>query len=121
MSFTSFFHTSCETRELHSDSNLRTRYYRNSFKQCHEALQKLQTSLDFDIRDVNKEHGEVYIISNGYDIIATLTQVNPIETAIDLKVNYFSFIGMGRPKKRVVSLYKALDNELKFKGVALHP
>lgn len=121
MSFTSYFSPSCETRELHSDPDLRTHYYRNSFKQCAEAFETLSKTGEFDIRNVNPEHGELYVISNGYDIIVTIIQVTPIESGIDFKINFFSFVGLGRPKKRAVSLYKELDKLLKFKGVALHP
>ncbi len=121
MSFKSTFSTSCETRELHSDPQLRTRYYRNNFKQVLEVIEKLQKELDFDIRNVDQTHGEVYMISNGFEIIATIIQVTPIETGVDFKVNFFSFIGLGRPKKQAVRLFQALDKELKFKGVALHP
>lgn len=121
MSLASFFTSTCETRELHSDASLRTRYYRNSYKQAFEALKSLEKELDFDIRDVNDTHGEIYIISNGYEIIVTMVQVTPIETGIDFKVNTFSAIGFGRPRKIAIQFYKEFDRLLKFKGVALHP
>jgi len=121
MSFSSYFSPTCETRELHSDALLRTRYYRNNFKQCLEVLQELAKTEDFEIRNVNEEHGEVYVLSNGYDCIFTMTQLTPIETGIDLKVNMFGVMGFGRPKKKAVQFYKLLDKALKFKGVALHP
>ncbi len=121
MSFSSYFSPTCETRELHSDPGLRTRYYRNNFKQCLEAFEKMASSGKFDVRNVNPEHGELYVISNGYDIIVTITQVTPIECGIDFKVNFFSFAGFGRPKKKVIEFYKDLDKLLKFKGTALHP
>jgi hypothetical protein len=121
MSFSSFFRTTCETRELHSDVELRTRYYRNNFDQCLEALKKLATQTSMEIRDVNKTHGEVYLIGNGYDCIVTISQINPIEAGIDLKINFFSTFGFGRPQKRAIAIYKFLNSVLKFKGVALHP
>lgn len=121
MSFTSYFIPTCETRELHADAQLRTHYYRNSFKQCLEALQEIQKTEDFEIRNVNEAHGEVYIISNGFDCILTMTQVTPVETGIDIKVNWFGVMGLGRPKKKALLLYKLFDKALKFKGVSLHP
>ncbi|MFH0993677.1 MAG: hypothetical protein V1761_04940 [bacterium] len=121
MSLMSFFQTYCETRELHPDAVLRTHYYRNGFRDCVTALEKLAEKDRLEVRDVNQTHGEVYLLGNGFDCIVTIAQITPIESGIDLKVNYFSFAGLGRPKKKVVELYKYLDSALKFKGVSLHP
>lgn len=121
MGFFSFFYTTCETRELHSDPDLRTRYYRNNFKQCLEGIQKYADEHKVDVRNVNPDHGEVYLLGNGFDCIITVIQLTPIESGVDIKVNYFSLIGFGRPKKLAVGLFKYLDSVLKFKGVALHP
>lgn len=121
MSITSFFLSTAETRELHSDSGQRTRYYRNSFKDCLKVVEKLANEYKMDVREVNNQHGEIYLIGNGFDAIITAIQLNPIETGIDIKINYFSFAGFGRPRKRIVEFYKYFDNNLKFKGVSLHP
>lgn len=121
MSLGSYFYTSCETRELHTDSELRTRYYRNSQKDCIKVIQNLQEVIGYEVKDINEAHGEIYILSNGYDMILTLTKITPIETGIDVKVNYFTYVGLGRPKKRAIELYRELDKALNFKGVALHP
>jgi len=121
MSITSFFATTCETRELHADQGLRTRYYRNNFEACLVALNKLATQEKLDIRDVNKVHGEIYVVGNGFDVIITVAQVSPIESGIDMKVNFFSFMGFGRPRNTAVKYYKFFDQNLKFKGVSLHP
>ncbi|MBU1144822.1 MAG: hypothetical protein KJ971_03050 [Firmicutes bacterium] len=121
MAIADFFSTSCETRELHQNGQLRTRYYRNSFKQCFEALEELANREILQVRDVNEHHGEVYLLGNGYDCIVTVIQLSPIETSVDFKINYFSFIGLSRPKKRAIQFYKFLDSVLKFKGVSLHP
>lgn len=121
MSFTEFFHTTCETRELHSAKELRTRYYRNNFKQCLEALKQLAKQDELDLKNVNEAHGEVYLLGNGFDCIVTMIQVTPIETSIDFKINYFSTIGLGRPKKKAIYFYQFLDKALQFKGVSLHP
>jgi hypothetical protein len=121
MGFMSFFQATVETRELHSDSELRTRYYRNNFDQCLEAVKKLAAKEGLEVRDVNKTHGEIYMLGNGFDAIITVCQVNPIEAGIDFKINFFSYFGLGRPKKKAVAFFKFLDSELKFKGVALHP
>jgi len=121
MAISSFFRPSEETRELHSDAQLRTRYYRNSFKDCLSVIEKLASHLKLDVRDVNEKHGEIYLLGNGYDVIMTVIQVTPIESGVDMKINYFSFIGLGRPQKKVMEIYRYLDSQLKFKGVSLHP
>ena len=121
MSISSFFSTSCETKELHSDALLRTRYYRNSFKQCLEAIEKMTETSGFEIRNVNQQHGEIYIISNGFDCIFTISQISPIESGIDMKINFFSFAGFNRPKKKAIQFYEQFNKALKFKGVSLHP
>ena len=121
MSASSFFSNSCETREMHKEEGLRTRYYRNNFDQCLEALKKLANQEQMEIRDVNKTHGEVYMLGNGFDAIVTISQINPAEAGIDLKINFFSSIGWGKPQKKALAFYKFLDTALKFKGVSLHP
>jgi hypothetical protein len=121
MSIASFFSPSAETRELHYDAQLKTRYYRNSFKDCLKVIETLAETMNMDIRDVNEKHGEINLIGNGFDAILTVTQVTPIETGIDIKINFFSFVGFGRPKRKVIALYKYFNQNLKFKGVALHP
>ena len=121
MSFSSYFSPSCETRELHVDPSLRTRYYRNNFRQVVEALKKLAENNHLEVRDVNEIHHEIYLIGNGFDCIVTVVQVTPVEAGIDFKINMFNSIGFGRPKKKAISLYEELKKLLNFKGVSLHP
>lgn len=121
MGIISFFSTTCETRELHPDSQLRTRYFRNNFNQCVEGIQKYATENNLDVRNINPEHGEVYMLGPGFDVIITIIQTTPLESGIDLKINFFSFSGMGRPKSKALEIYKYLESTLKFKGVSLHP
>jgi hypothetical protein len=77
--------------------------------------------LKLDLRDVNDSHGEVYVLGNGFDAIITCLQLTPIETGVDIKINYFSFIGMNRPRSKAIQFYVYLDQHLKFKGISLHP
>ncbi|MBI9010053.1 MAG: hypothetical protein JEZ05_08475 [Tenericutes bacterium] len=121
MSIRTFFSTSCETRELHVDPELRTRYYRNKFKDIINALHKVAELNAMKVRDVNEVHKEVYMLGNGFDAIVTIAQISPIEAGIDLKVNSFSAIGMGKPKKKALKIFQDLKGILNFKGVSLHP
>ena len=121
LSFKSFLSPMCETRELHTDSQLRTRYYRNNFKQIIEALKTLAKENQMEVREVNEVHKEIYMIGNGFDVIITVSLITPIEAGVDLKINVFSAIGMGKPKKRALMIYEELKKLLNFKGISLHP
>jgi len=121
MGIMSFFSTTCETRELHQDPELRTRYYRNNFKQCLEAMQRYADANALEVKNVNQEHGEIYLLGPGYDLIMTITQTSPIESGVDMKINYFTVSGLGRPKRRAMEIYQFLEKQLNFKGVSLHP
>lgn len=121
LSIRAFFSPSCETRELHTDPELRTRYYRAKYKDVINALQKVAKQNDMQIRDVNDVHKEVYMLGNGFDTIVTIAQVSPIEAGIDLKINSFSAMGLGRPKKKALKIYQDLKGILTFKGLSLHP
>lgn len=121
MSFSSYFSPSCETRELHVDPSLRTRYYRNNFTQVLEGLKKMAEKLHLEVRNVNEVHKEIYLIGDGFDCIVTVVQVTPVEAGIDFKINMFGSMGFGRPKKKAVLFYEELKALLNFKGVSLHP
>jgi len=116
----SIFQTTIETRELHKKENLRTRYYRNTFEQVIKALKKICEEEDIQMQNVDKRYGDVYMISQNYEVMATILQITPIETSVDFKVNYFSTFGWNKPEKTAVHLYKRLDEMLTFKGTMLH-
>ena len=111
-----FFQTTCETRELHSDSALRTRVYRNSFLQAKSAIEEVGKVVGFEVRGFDANYGEIDCIGNGFEMIITALQSTPIETYINIKCNVFSFIGFGRPKKICLRIYQELDKRLKNKG-----
>jgi len=121
MSFRTFLSPTCETRELHNDPALRTRYYRNSFSQVVEGLKKMAEKHSMEVREINDTHKEVYLLGNGFDCIVTVAQITPIEAGIDFKMNQFASIGFGRPKERVIQFYEDLKTFLNFKGISLHP
>ena len=117
----SIFQNSVETRELHKKDTLRTRYYRNSFDQVKKALDQICSEEDMELQNFNKRYGDIYIIADGYEVIAQVIQLNPIETSVDFKINYFSVFGWGKPEKKAVHLYERLGEILSFKGTVLHP
>lgn len=115
-----FFQTSVETRELHKKETLRTRYYRNNFDQVVKALKVICDEEDIQMQHIDKRYGDVYMISQNFEVMVTIIQITPIETSVDFKLNYFSTFGYGRPEKKVVHLYERLDKMLTFKGTVLH-
>lgn len=115
-----FFATTVETREVHKREDLRTRYYRNNFTQVEKALRGICDADGMQMQQVNKRYGDIYMIADGYEIFATVLQITPIETAVDLKVNYFATLGLNRPEKKVKHIYAELDKALSFKGTMLH-
>jgi len=121
MSIKNFFSNTCETRELHRDSSLRTNYYRNNFNQVLNALNEIANELHLEVKNVDKIHKEIYLLGSGYDIIVTLSEITPIEIGVDLKLNWFSGFGYNRPKKKVLEIYAKLKEKLRFKGISLHP
>lgn len=121
MSIKSYFTTTCETRELHSDPQLRSNYYRNKVTEIVNALKEMAEKNAMVMKNFDQIHKELHFVGNGFETIVTLAVVSPIECSIDFKVNYFSMFGLNRPKNKVVSFYKFLKQKLNFKGIALHP
>ena len=116
----SIFSTEVETKEVHKKEQLRTHYYRNNFNDVLNAFNKIAEEDNMEVQHVDKKWGEVYIIANGYEVIAIVNQITPLETAVDFKINYFVTFGFNRPMKRAIHLYERLDSMLNFKGTMLH-
>lgn len=116
-----FFSTIEETRELHSNGKLRTHYYKNSYQDVLAIVRTFEREFSLNLKHVDNNHGEIYLIGSGYDMIVTCIEVTPFETSVDIKVNFFGFIGMNRPAKTIEKIYQYLDSRLRFKGVSLHP
>ena len=115
------FQTTVETRELHKKEKLRTHYYRNNFKQIVNAFKEIVEQDNMEIHDVNEQYGDVFLVGDGYEVIASVIQLTPIETSVDFKVNWFATFGLNRPEKKAIHLYEELDKRLTFKGTVLHP
>jgi len=115
-----FFANSVETREQHKNENLRTRYYKNNFEQVKNCLEKICKEEDMQLQQVNKKFGDIYICAYDFEIFATVIEITPIETSVDLKINYFATFGFGKPEKKAIHIYERLNKMLIFKGTMLH-
>jgi hypothetical protein len=121
MGFRSFMRTTAETRELHAVGNMRTRYYKTNYNKVKAKVLLHVEKLGSDVMNIDDAHGEIFIQSNKYHMIISIIQVNPIETAVDFKVEFYGLIGRNRPQKMIQEFYAYLDSELPFKGTSLHP
>jgi hypothetical protein len=121
MGFFSIFQTVAESKELHSDPQLRSRYYKANYRTVKAHVIEHAKTLQLDVRSVDDEHREIFLQGSRYHIIVSIVQVNPIETSVDFKVEFYGLIGRGRPKKTILAFYQYLDANLPFKGVGLHP
>lgn len=121
MGLLDFTKTLCETREVHLDKELKTRYYKTSYTKVKEQVENFCTLEDLNITNINDTHGEILIQTNKFHAIVSVIQVTPLETACDIKVQAYGVFGMHRPRKTILALYEHLNKTLKFKGVSLHP
>lgn len=110
-----------ETKELHDHKELRTRYYKSSFRKIKEQLEVFCNDSEIEVKNIDEVHGEMFLQTNKYHMIISMIQVTPIETAVDIKVQTYKVIGMYAPKKLILSMYKYLDSKFTFKGTSLHP
>jgi hypothetical protein len=121
MGFLSFFHTIAESKELHSDTVLRSRYYKTNYAKAKAVVLEFAKEKGLDVRNIDDVHKELFLQGSRFHVIVSIVQVNPIETSIDLKVEIYGLLGFNRPKNKIVEYYAYLDQNLPFKGVGLHP
>lgn len=121
MSLSNYLATVAETKENHLDKHYKTRYYRAKYTKIKESLELYAKEQGFTITKVSDKFGEIFLQKNDQHIIATVIQVNPLETGIDLKVQVYKLIGRNKPYKEIINLYNYLDKNHQFKGVGLHP
>ena len=120
MSVSSFLNNGAETKEMHQVSGLRSRYYKTNYSKAKARILEYVKEIGADIRNVDDAHKEIFIQGKKFHIIFSVVQVNPIETSVDLKVEYYGLMGMHRPRKKIIEIYNYLDKHLEFKGVGLH-
>lgn len=110
------FQKQCETKENHKDEQLKTHYYKGSYKQLFELMVNLLAQdKKYNIEHISQEHGEISVkIKNGstYFLIITLVGVRPYEVAVDLHISTESFSVFGSYpmlKNEVETLYQNLN------------
>jgi hypothetical protein len=121
MGFTSFFQSTAESKELHTVTGLRSRYYKTNYQKAKAVVLEYAKQIRLNVRNIDDTHKEIFLQDNRYHVIVSLVQVNPIETSVDFKVEYYGIVGMNRPANKILEFYKYLDANLSFKGTSLHP
>lgn len=121
MGLKSFLTNNSETRELHSDTELRSRYYKASFKKVRACIEEYCDEKGIVVVNVDEVHGEMFLQTTKHHMIVSIIQLTPLETAVDLKVQTYQLIGRNVPKTKILKMYNYLNENLTFKGVGLHP
>lgn len=116
-----FMSTLEESKERHSSKDLMTHYYKCAYNKVKTAVLDYAKQQKLDVRSINDEHGEIYLQSRSYHMIVSIIQVNPLETAMDVKVQSYQVLGLYKPKKKIMDIYQYCNSKLTFKGVGLHP
>jgi hypothetical protein len=119
------FNKQLETKERHSDDQLKTHYYKANFNQLFQSVEKLfREDADCRITTVSKEHGEIAVEVNKpipCFLIVTVVSVKPLETAVDFNISseQFSFTGTYPVlRKRIISYYEKLNQLHTLLGIS---
>jgi hypothetical protein len=102
------FQKNCETKDNHSDEQLKTHYYKGTFNQIFDIVENLiRQDSRYVMEHVSKEHGEISVKLKGGKpcfYIITLVAVKPLEIAVDIHISTESFSLFGS--------YPSLRNEI---------
>jgi hypothetical protein len=111
------FQKNCETKENHTDEQLKTHYYKGTYKQLFDLVENLlRQDTRYVIDHVSKEHGELSVKLKGGKpcfYIITIVAVKPLEVAIDIHISTESFSLVGSYpflKNEIVVFYQKLNN-----------
>lgn len=117
------FNKQLETKDRHSDDQLKTHYYKANFNQLFQSVEKLfREDADCRITTVSKEHGEIAVEVNKplpCFLIVTVVSVKPLETAVDFNISSEQFSLTGSYpvlRKRIISYYDKLNQLHTFVG-----
>lgn len=119
MSIKDYLTNIVETSERNISNELRTRYYSNDLRRAKTAVRNVINKNKFTIVSDNDEFNEIFIQQTNFHMMITLFKISPFETAVDIKTQTYSFIGMGKPKKIIMSFFNDLNKELNLKGLGM--
>lgn len=110
------FQKNCETKENHTDEQLKTHYYKGTYKQIFDLVENLlRQDSRYIVEHVSKEHGELSVKLKGGKpcfFIITIVAVKPLEVAVDIHISTEAFSLFGSYpflKNEVVVFYQKLN------------
>ena len=113
-----------ETSDQNADDSLKTHYYKATFNQLFQSVEKLfHEEADCQVTTVSKEHGEIAVeISKPIScfLIVTIVSVKPLETSVDFNISSekFSILGIYPDlKKRINSYYERIGQLHNIVGI----
>ena len=116
------FSTHQETREKHYNPDLKSHYYKTTYK---KALQSVKSIIEetngMTVTSISEDRGEMSVNIDRPRkafLIVTVVAVRPYETAIDFTATTNTFLptDFGYSKKVILNLYKQLDQKESFVG-----
>lgn len=116
--------TITETTEMHSNEQLRSRYYKTNKQQAMKVVEELLRHTDgCELTFISSEHGEIsatILSPKKASLVATIVTVQPYVTAIDFMVSMeSSFSLFGQSQRYIIELYERLDKQLTCIGTGL--
>lgn len=113
----------CETMENHRDEQLKTHYYKGSYRQIFDIVENLlQSDSNYQIDHISKERGEFSVVmkkGKSFFGIITLVAVKPNEVAVDIHISTESFSLVGSYpilKNKIVTFYQKLNKKAPLIG-----
>ncbi|OAS88823.1 MULTISPECIES: cytosolic protein [Metabacillus] len=112
-----FFSTHQETRENHYNPDLKSHYYKTTYKNALQSVNSLIEQIPgMTVTSISEERGEMSVTIDkprkGF-LIVTVISVRPYETAVDFTATTNTFLptDFGFSKKIILQLYKKLDEK----------
>lgn len=112
-----FFSTHQETSEKHYNPDLKSHYYKTTYK---NALQSVKSIIEetpgMTVTSISEERGEISVNIESPRkafLIVTVISVRPYETAVDFTATSNTFLptDFGYSRKVILQLYKMLDKK----------
>lgn len=117
MGLKDFFNKDLETKDLHSNTECRTHYYKEEYNKVKEEILSYLSSIHAKVANVDDNYGEILVETTKYDMIISIKKVTVIEHAVDFKVTMKTMIGANRPAKVIKGYYDQLDQRLTLSSV----
>lgn len=110
------YQKNCETKDNHTDEQLKTHYYKGTYNQLFDLVENmLRQDSRYVIEHVSKEHGELSVklkASRPCFYIITIVAVKPLEIAVDIHISTEAFSLLGsypHLKNEIVVFYQKLN------------